>query len=270
MANFKISKITVLFFIAAIIFAAAVFNYINSKTPNVLNYNDQDGKQATTTPNPNINPTPKVQNPPVTAATSTPVNAPAKSAVLNLPIPFTSQAPTGNWDEVHNEDCEEASAVMANAYLTGNTGAVLPAAQVETEMSNLNNWEDGRFGYHFNTTAAETAQMIEGFYGLKATAREGYTFADIKDQINLHHVVILPVNGRVIGNPNYTPPGPIYHMLVVRGYTLTGLITDDSGTRRGQNYPYTFDILRNAGADWSHATNTIDQNKKVMIIVWNK
>jgi len=187
--------------------------------------------------------------------------------VLNLPIPFTSQAPTGNWDLVHNEDCEEAGAVMANAYLTGNTAVVLPAAQVDAEMNNLNNWEDSHFGYHLDTTAAETAQMITDYYGLKAAVQEGYTFADIKDQINLHHVVILPVNGQIIGNPNYTQPGPIYHMLVVRGYTATGLITDDSGTRRGQNYPYTFDILHNAGADWDHTTNTIDRTKKVMIIV---
>jgi hypothetical protein len=261
MPNFKISRLTILFLIAAIIVASIAFYYISGKTPGVLNYNDRANQSATTTGNGSL--ANKIQNPPSGAATSTP----AEPAVLNLPIPFTSQAPTGNWDLVHNEDCEEAVSVMANAYLTGNTDVVLPAAQVDTEMNNLNNWEDSHFGYHLDTTAAETVQMIEGFYGLKATAQDGYTFADIKDQLNLHHVVILPVNGRLIGNPNYTQPGPIYHMLVIRGYTASGLITDDSGTRRGQNYPYTFDILHNAGADWDHSTNTIDQTKKVMIIV---
>lgn len=262
MVNFKISKITIFFFIAAIIFVAAVFYYINGKTPSVLNYNDQTNRPATTTQTGSL--PPKVPTPPATAATSTP----APPSVLNLPIPFTSQAPTGNWDLVHNQDCEEATAVMSNAYLSGNTSATLPAAQVDAEMTSLNNWEDSHFGYHLDTTVAETAQMIEGFYGLKTTVQEDYTFQDIKDQINLHHVVILPVNGQIIGNPNYTQPGPIYHMLVVRGYTATGLITNDSGTRRGQNYPYTFDILHNAGADWDHNTNTIDQSKKVMIVVW--
>jgi hypothetical protein len=263
MANFKISKWTKFFFIAAIVTATSIFYYINSKTPNVLNYNDQTNRSATTTGSGSLSE--KIQNPPAGAATSTPS---AEPSVLNLPIPFTSQAPTGNWDLVHNEDCEEASSLMANAFLTGNTAATLPAAQVETEMTKLNDWEDSNLGYHLDTTAAETAQMITGYYGLKATVQDGYTFADIKNQINQHHVVILPVDGQIIGNPNYTQPGPIYHMLVVRGYTATGLITNDSGTRRGQNYPYTFDILHSAAADWDHTTNTIDRSKKVMIIVW--
>jgi hypothetical protein len=109
--------------------------------------------------------------------------------------------------------------------------------------------------------------MIEGFFGLQAKVFNNYTSQDIKDQLNLKHVVILPVNGRLIGNPNYKQPGPIYHMLVIRGYTATGLITNDSGTRNGQNYPYAFKTLYNAGADWDHNTNTIDQSKKVMIVV---
>ena len=261
MPNFKISRLTILFLIAAVIIAVSIFYYINGKTPGFLNYNDRANQSATTTGNGSLSD--KIQNPPPNAATSTA----AQPAVLNLPIPFTSQAPTGNWDLVHNEDCEEAAAVMSNAYLTGNTAVVLPAAQVDDEMNKLNAWEDSHFGYHLDTTADETARMITDYYGLKATVQNDYTFSDIKDQLNTHHVVILPVDGQVIGNPNYTQPGPIYHMLVIRGYTATGLITDDSGTRRGQNYPYTFDILHSAGADWDHATNTIDRSKAVMIIV---
>ena len=261
MANFKFSKISVLTIIAAIIFVPVSLHYINSRMPQVFNYNDQAGQSSTTTGNGSA----ASQTPAPTSVSPSPTAT--EAAFLNLPVPFTSQAPTADWDLVHNEDCEEAGAVMANAYLTGNKAVSLPAAQVESEMTALNNWEDAHFGYHLDTTAEETAQMIEGYYGLTATVQVGYTFNDIKSQINLHHVVILPVNGQQIGNPNYKTPGPIYHMLVIRGYSATGLITDDSGTRNGLNYPYTFDILHNAGADWDHTTNTIDQTKKVMIIV---
>ena len=259
MSNFKLSKFSIFFILAAILFVIASFYYINSRLPQVVSYNDKAGSSGTTTGNGSA-----IDQAKIPSATSTP----SQPAVLNLPIPFTSQAPTADWDLVHNEDCEEASAVMANAYLTGNTTATLAAADVENEMNNLNSWEDANFGYHLDTTAQETAQMIEGYYGLQAKVYDDYSFADIKDQLNLHHAVILPVNGQLIGNPNYTQPGPIYHMLVVRGYTSTGLITNDSGTRRGQNYPYAFDTLHNAGADWNHSTNTIDQNKKPMIVVW--
>jgi hypothetical protein len=157
---------------------------------------------------------------------------------------------------------------MANAYLTGNTALTLPAAQVDSEMDILNSWEDSHFGYHLDTTAEETAQMIQGVYGLNSKVQQNYTLQDIKDQINLHHVIILPEDGQLLGNPNYKQPGPIYHMLVIRGYTPDNLITNDSGTRNGLNYAYTFDTLYNAGADWDHSTNTIDQTKKPMIIVW--
>jgi hypothetical protein len=252
MTKFKTSKFTSVIVVAAVIAAAAGFYYIHTKYPAVPSY------------------TATVQNT-TTTASPTPTGTPggnSQPATLNLPIPFTSQAPTANWDLVHNEDCEEAASVMANAYLTGNTAVVLPAAQVESEMTTLNNWEDSNLGYHLDTTAEETAQMIQAVYGLRASVQNGYTLQNIKDQLNMQHVVILPVNGQIIGNPNYTAPGPIYHMLVIRGYSGSTLITDDSGTRRGQNYPYAFQTLYNAGADWDHGTNTIDQTKKVMITVW--
>ena len=198
------------------------------------------------------------------ASTSSPTST---TDALNLPIPFTPQAPTGNWDELHNEACEEAGAIMANAYLTGDKETTIPAARVETEINTLTVWEDKTFGYHLDTTAQETAQMIQAVYNLKATVIQGYSLQDIKDQINLHNVVILPVDGQVIGNPYYKTPGPIYHMLVIRGYSGSTLITDDSGTKHGENYPYAFSTLYAAGADWNHSTNTIDRNKEIMIIV---
>ncbi len=251
---------TVLFFIAAIIFAEVSYIYIHNKTQVGLSGNSQIPSPSTVTVNSST--TAELKPPPVAAAAS----SPEEIASLNLPIPFTSQAPTANWDYLHNEACEEASAIMANAYLTGDKDEVIPSARVETEISGLTVWQDSAFGYHFDTTAEETAQMIRGFYGLKATVQTGYTLQDIKDQLNLHHVVILPVNGRLINNPNYKKPGPIYHMLVIRGYNAAGLITNDAGTRNGKNYPYTFNTLYSAGADWDHSINSIDQAKIIIIV----
>src|SRR3954467_10835183 len=47
-----------------------------------------------------------------------PVNTtdPALPRTLLLKVPFTPQAPTANWDELHNEACEEASSLMAGLY----------------------------------------------------------------------------------------------------------------------------------------------------------
>jgi len=186
---------------------------------------------------------------------------------LLLKVPFTPQAPTGNWDELHNEACEEASAIMADAYFSGDTRTKIPATEVEAQITALTNWEQSRFGYFLDTTVAETAEMIRSFYNLNAVVVENYTEKDIKDALNANKIVITSVNGRLIGNPYYKQPGPIYHMLVVRGYTATQLITNDPGTRNGENYKYSFATLKNAPADWNHATNTIDENKSLMIVV---
>src|SRR5688572_5442442 len=48
-----------------------------------------------------------------------PVADPALPKTLLLKVPFTPQAPTANWDELHNEACEEASSLMAAAYFNG-------------------------------------------------------------------------------------------------------------------------------------------------------
>ncbi|MDB4940425.1 MAG: hypothetical protein JWO40_850 [Candidatus Doudnabacteria bacterium] len=194
-------------------------------------------------------------------------NPPATNQVL-LKIPFTSQAPTGNWDTLHNEACEEAAAIMANAYLTGDTRATLPASEVEKQIGTLTDWQQKNFGYNLDTTAAETAKFIEAVYGLKTKIVSDYTESDLKMELAAGHPVILPVNGQLIGNPYYKQPGPIYHMLLVRGYTATKIITNDSGTRHGENYLYSFNTLSNAAADWNHSTNTIDSSKKVMIVVY--
>lgn len=186
---------------------------------------------------------------------------------FSLNVPFTPQAPTGNWDQLHNEACEEASAIMAAAYFSGDTRAKIPAAEVENQLTALTNWEQDYFGYSLDTTTEETAETIRLFYHLEASVVNNYTEKDIKDALNDNKVVIIPVNGRKIGNPYYRQPGPIYHMLVVRGYTATQIITNDPGTKNGENYRYSFATLKNAAADWDHTTNTIDESKSLMIIV---
>ncbi len=251
MKTTKVSWYSIAIVAVAIAGTVVLLNMIHEKTPVVV-----PQAPASATPTSQLTGTNPTATPTVSA-----------SGTVNLPIPFTPQAPTGDWDQLHEEACEEATSIMANAYLTGDRDIAMPPAQVEAQISELTTWEDQHFGYHLDTTAAETAQMITGFYGLNATVVENYTLQDIEADINAHEVVIIPVDGQEIGNPFYTQPGPIYHMLVIRGYTPTELISNDPGTKRGQNYPYTFATLYAAGADWNHTTNTINSNQHEMIVV---
>jgi hypothetical protein len=197
-----------------------------------------------------------------------------------LPVPFTPQAPTANWDELHNEACEEASAIMAAEYYKdtmtpsssppqeGEKVGVLPPDFVEDEITNLTKWQQENFGYYLDATSAETALMIEKVYDLKTKLIENFSADDLKKELAQNHLVLISEYGRALGNPYYKRPGPIHHMLVIKGYNSAGFVTNDPGTKRGLNYFYDFKTLYNAAADWDHAKTNIDSTKKIAIIVW--
>ncbi len=252
----------IIFILIAGIAAGAAISNIRHRYP-------ETSAPITQTAPPSTTPSP----PPATGggapATSTPVAQNPKT--LNLPVPFMSQAPTANWDQLHNEACEEAVSYMAAAYF-GNSAdaqaATIKPEAFEQALSDMTKWEDGNFGYHLDTTAEETAAMMEQMYGLRTEIISDYSADDIKSALAKGRLVIVAENGQKLGNPNYKQPGPIYHMLLIRGYTSEGFVTNDPGTRRGQNYFYTFDTLYGAAANWDHAKNTIDATKKIAIVVW--
>jgi len=251
--NFSLKKISLITFLALIAAVAAVV-FINRQysiaTPDFPDYSHAPVSDTNT--------------PPATSTTTT-YNLPP---TLLLKVPFTTQAPFSNWDKIHNEDCEEASAVMANAYFNGSYVAKLDPNYVDGQLTNLTNWEMQNFGYNLDINSQETVKMIEANYNLHARVVNNLSQDDIKNELRQNHLVLIPVNGQMIGNPNYKRPGPIYHMLVVRGYTPSSIITNDPGTRNGLNYPYSFSTLYNANGNYDHSTNKVNLNDKNMIVVW--
>ncbi len=188
-------------------------------------------------------------------------------ASLAITVPFTPQAPTANWDELHNEACEEASAIMVNAYFSGID--TLPAPYVESQIEMLTEWQNKNYGYHLSIDTAETANMIEEVYGLKTTT-VSISEKAIKQALVADKIVIIPTNGQLLKNPFYKPPGPLYHMLVITGYTETEFISNDPGTRRGLNYNYTYETLYESTGNWVHNDSMVDLTDKKIIIVSKK
>lgn len=183
-----------------------------------------------------------------------------------LTVPFTAQAPTANWDELHNEACEEASSIMAYAYYSEIDS--LPPATVEAEITKLTKWQQDNYGYYLSITTDETAKMIREVYNLKTEVIE-YDEKAIKEALMDDKLVIIPAQGQLLDNPNFTPPGPPYHMLVITGWNETMFITNDPGTRRGENYKYTYDTMYNATGSWNHDIHEVELTKKKIIIVSN-
>ena len=171
---------------------------------------------------------------------------------INLSVPFTSQAPLGVWDADHEDFCEEAAALMAASYLTGDTSISDPAV-ADAKLQSIKTWELATFGYFQDTTAAETARILDE--KLKATPVQlvrNPTADDLRRFLAAGRLVLVPSAGRLLDNPYFTAPGPVYHMLLLKGYLQNGsFITNDPGTRHGADYVYSEDTIMNALHDWN-------------------
>jgi hypothetical protein len=196
-----------------------------------------------------------------------------ESQILNLKsyllrIPWTSQAPKGNWEGIYEDGCEEASVIMAAEYLRGNTETNLNVDFVMGEIQRLADWETEQFGYNLSTNNSEVMRMAEKVYGLKAKVISNFTEDDIKRELLMDHVVIVPAQGQQLGNPNFRGSGPPYHMFVIKGWNTLGFVTNEPGTRKGLNYLYSFDTIYNATGEYQHSTKSVDTSVKDIIVVY--
>ena len=184
---------------------------------------------------------------------------------VQLDVPFTSQAPFAAWDEVHEEACEEASLIMVKYFLDGKK---LSAQVAENEIQNLKEYQLKTTGHFDDSDMEELVEIAKGYYGLdNLKVVYGITKDDLKEELAKGNPVIVPTAGRELGNPNFTQPGPLYHNLVLVGYQNGIFITNDPGTKKGENYKYDESILFNAIHDFPGNIENIIEGPKVMVVV---
>ncbi len=184
---------------------------------------------------------------------------------LNLKVPFTTQAPKVNWDADHEEFCEEATILMATAYEKNFSLSDVNFA--DQELYKIKDLEMQSLGYFKDTTVAETVMILKKYSGLeKVEVINNPTALQIKQSLASGKVIIAPFAGRELGNPNFTGEGPLYHMLIIKGYTKDNkIITNDPGTRKGADYLYDTQTILDALHDWNGGD--VDHGQKVMIVV---
>ncbi|MFA5358899.1 MAG: C39 family peptidase [Patescibacteria group bacterium] len=182
--------------------------------------------------------------------------------IFDQKMAFSRQAPFGNWDTVHEEACEEASLIMVNNFFQKKP---LDEKIMDQEINKLLPWEKERFGFVESTTIEETAIMAREYFGLKTEVVVDVTVDRIKKELIAGRLIVLPLAGQELHNPNYTGAGPLYHMLVVRGYDRDQFITNDPGTRKGGGYKYKYDVLLNAVHDWNGGD--VLNGKKAMLLI---
>ena len=186
-------------------------------------------------------------------------------------VPFTSQAPTGNWnDPVFQNACEEATLLMADKWLQGREFGT--AREREIEIRRMTKEEESYFPKDsYDLSATDILVLAQKYYPeMRISLVENVTTDDMKKALSEGSIVIIPTNGRTLRNPNFTAPGPLYHTLLIRGFdpVTDEFITNDPGTRMGALYRYAADTVFHA----MHNNETghhgkIFPDEKVMLVI---
>lgn len=182
---------------------------------------------------------------------------------INLDVPFYPQAPDADWSLPWQEACEEASITLAYYYATGQD---LNKELFKSKILELVDWENEQFGDYQHTTIKQTAKILnENFEFPNFQILNNPTIENLKTELAQGHIIVAPFAGRRLGNPFFSGEGPYYHMMVIKGYDDTHFITNDVGTRRGENFIYPYETIMNALHDWNEK-NILLGRKEVIIV----
>ncbi len=188
----------------------------------------------------------------------------AYAMIVSL-VPFTSQSPFGNWAEPYQDFCEEASVVMVAHWVWN---VPLSPAIADREMKIIKQFETLAFQRSKDNSAEDVATILKTLYGIKnVLTKEVMNKQELVVELKQGKIIIVPAAGRMLKNPYFTPPGPFYHMLVVRGHDpiTNEFIVNDPGTKRGNGLRYHATVLFNAMHDLNNGD--VMNGKKMMIVV---
>ncbi len=194
--------------------------------------------------------------------------APSLPQQVLLEVPFSPQAPFGDWSQPWADACEETSVSMAMAWVRNHD---LTPDLAEREILNLVDFETYHFGYHRDTALRETQKLFTRYFGYE-NVRLAYDISleDIKRELARGSIVLVPASGRVLAreNPYYQSPPP-YHMVVVRGYDDESgeIVVNDPGTKRGRAFRYSYGLFISAIHDWTGDEETVLDGRSGMIVV---
>ena len=178
--------------------------------------------------------------------------------------PFIVQAPNSEWENPLFENaCEEASLLMVASLFRGTT--TVSSADAREELLALAGYQKKQFGHSVDTSVADTQKLLRDYFSLQDSevieVKDVEVMSTILDRGN---ILIVPADGQKLGNPFFTPPGPINHMLVILRYDAKTqeFITHDPGTKRGAFYHYQADILWDAIRDYPTGATHLPNTKK--------
>lgn len=199
----------------------------------------------------------------LTVATLMSFFIPQTAEAKSLAVPFTPQAPKGDWRQPWADFCEEASVLMVDSFYANKK---LNQSEAKKELLRIDRIKRNALGKSLDEDVSKMVELINQFLPWEAEIIDNPSLEQIKREIDAGRPVIAPVYGRGLRNPYFRNGGPDYHVVVISGYDeeKEEFITQDSGTRRGANFRYSYKILMDAIHDFTYQGNTINGPKKVL------
>jgi hypothetical protein len=200
-----------------------------------------------------------------------PTPTPIPAFIYISDVPFAAQAPFGDWKDPRQQNgCEEAASLLAVAWARGEA---LSKEQALGKILDMAAWEENKYGNYNDTSAADTTErIIKGYFAYPYAKSEKLNTPDqIIGWLAQGYLVITPMDGQKVGNPFYTAPGPERHMILIRGFDskTDEFITNDAGTRHGENYRYPKDKYFSAIRDYptgDHLPITDPSSKSAILV----
>lgn len=181
-------------------------------------------------------------------------------------VPFAVQAPGGLWENPRYQDgCEEASLLMAFSWVERKD-----IENIVLDLDVISYAMEERLGTFYDTSIEDTFLFAyEYLEGENVFLKKDVTKDDIIRELMEGYIVAITVNGQKLQNPHFTSPGPLYHMIIIRGYDpeTKEFIANDPGTQYGKGYRYQEDLLFSAMHNYKTGKkSTIYPDEKSMIV----
>ncbi len=183
--------------------------------------------------------------------------------IVNLEVPFISEAPEKIWSGPWLNGCEEASVAMVdNFYIGKNKVSAKDAAAL---MNKLFAWQNKIYKSNANSNATKTVEMIlKNNLSFKTQIIRNPTLEQIKDELRANRPVISLHYGLDLKNPDlvFRRDGSAYHMFVIKGFddnTDEFIVHDNGSHKNGIDFRYKYDILMSSLRDYNHKTDKTEK-----------
>lgn len=187
----------------------------------------------------------------------------------DLNVPYSSQAPLGDWRQPWFDACEETALVMVDSYYQGRS---LTPEISKNEILKVFDYKNNALGVSLDENTDKILSIIENYFSWIGTKVYNPSITMIKSEIDAGRPVIAPVAGFELGNPYYRSVVP-YHVIILKGYddATAEFITHDPGLNHGANFRYSYQTVIDANHDFvARDIDLMKTGAKVMIFTDSK